>query len=201
MLLATKPNYTLIILLKHRKVYYVYGKNLKVLKIKEKENMKKTNKNQKAFRININEIYNKMNYKLKEKVIFEQKKKDLCELMIMTNEDHNDEMDEITSKVDLITNELNTLINELCQYKKTDKVMNLAYSYISNELERTKNIIDLTNRKITSIECGLSLLINFSAETFNDTSELKNYVREMEEHYDELNQWKMHVAKYLIKSI
>lgn len=119
--------------------------------------------------------------------------------MIMTNEDHNDEMDEITSKIDLITNELNTLINELCQYKKTDKVMNLAYSYISNELERTKNIIDLTNRKITSIECGLSLLINFSAETFNDTSELKNYVREMEEHYDELNQWKMHVEKYLNK--
>ena len=83
--------------------------------------MKKTNKNQKSVKININEIYNKMHYQLKERAFWQQKQKDLWALISSTNENHHKEMIQIDKKIGQTTHELNKLINELCQYKKTDK--------------------------------------------------------------------------------
>ena len=161
--------------------------------------MKNTNKNQKSVKININEIYNKMHYQLKERAFWQQKQKDLWALISSTNENHHKEMIQIDKKIGQTTHELNKLINELCQYKKTDKAMNLAYSYILSEMQRIKKIIKSNNITISLVEDGQSSLIDSRGYYSVNTSSLRTYVKQKKECYNKLNQWKIHVEKYLNK--
>ena len=161
--------------------------------------MKNTNKNQKSVKININEIYNKMHYQLKERAFWQQKQKDLWALISSTNENHHKEMIQIDKKIGQTTHELNKLINELCQYKKTDKAMNLAYSYILSEMERIKKIIKSKNKLISDVENGITGLIDDTGYCHVNTSGLRTYVKQKKECYNKLNQWKIHVEKYLNK--
>ena len=137
-----------------------------------------------------------MKEELGQRARVQLKQDELWKKILRYHCDRHSEMEAISQKIGKHTHNLNQLIGQLTQYKKTHKAMNLAYSYLSSEIARIDKIVDSTNRTIRSVNAGRCVLTNSRGVTHTDTRGLENYVRLKTAQRDKLKKWKDHVQKY-----
>jgi hypothetical protein len=105
-------------------------------------------------------------------------------------------MSRISAEIGECTHKLNGLINNLCQYRKTHKAMNLADRYLQGEISRINKIIQHQENTANKVDRGVCCLINDSGVTHTNTSGLRSYIKTKKEQVAKLQQWKQVVQKY-----
>ena len=146
--------------------------------------------------IDINGIYNNMKSVLSKRAYYQQQQKELWVVIKRYGSDKSREMDVIDEHIGKCSYDMNKLIGELCQYKKTHKAMNLAYDYLDREINRIKKIISSKNELIYEVRIGYTNLISSRGVTHSDPTNLINYVAKKEGQLRRLENWRNVVSKY-----
>ena len=167
--------------------------------------MKNINKNQinkqgiTTTTINLDSIYKDMNNLYQKRTQLQMKQKNIWKEVSKRKNDKSNQIANINKEIGTCTYKINSLINNLLQYKKTHKAMNLAYKYLNGEINRIENIIKSKKKTIKNVECGKEIAITPTGKMTTNTSELRSYVKQKEITRDKLMKCKIHVEKYLDK--
>lgn len=149
--------------------------------------------------VNLDTIYNNMNSLYQKRTQLQERQKNLWKEIGKTKCNKSTQMNKINNEIGTCTYKINNLINELLQFKKTHKAMNLAYKYLNGEITRTDKIIESKKKSIKNIECGKEIAITSTGKMTTNTKELRTYVKQKEETRNKLMKCKNHVEKYLDK--
>ncbi len=148
-------------------------------------------------RIDIESIYRQMQHELAKRKDLQEKQDALWKIIKRNHCNRSAQMDDISRGIGKCTHRLNELISDLCQYKKNHKAMNLAYRYLTGEIERINKIIQHQTNTIYEVDRGYSTLVNDSGYTHTDTSNLRRYVNLKREQVAKLQKWKEVVSRYI----
>ena len=165
------------------------------------KNQRKKTQNQNGMRgkrIDINSIYLQMKASIVERAVLQKEMDILWDRIKRYNCDRSTQMKEITEKIGKCTHKLNQLINELCQYRKTHRAMNLAHDYIVKEITRINKIVNSKKQLIAGVNRGSACLISSNGVTHTNTLSLENYVKQKTAQIASLEKWKRSVERYMV---
>ena len=149
-------------------------------------------------KIDIGAIYLQMKSVLAERAKLQKEQDELWSFIKRHKCNRSSQMAKITKSIGNSTHKLNKLINELCQYKKTHKAMNLAHDYIVSEINRINKIINYQVKLIRNVNAGYTSLIDSKGETSTDARSLESYVKMKREQVGKLEKWKRSVERYMV---
>lgn len=149
-----------------------------------------------AKRIDVESIYKQMQQVLAKRNSLQEKQDELWKVIKRNHCNRSSQMSFISKEIGKCTHELNGLISQLCQYRKTHKAMNLADRYLQGEISRINKIIQSQTNTVNSVERGWSTLISASGVTDTDTSSLRRYIKLKQEQVAKLQKWKQVVERY-----
>ena len=161
---------------------------------------KNANQNRTSFttkRIDINSIERQLTAALTERARLQKRQDDLWAEIDRHKCDRSASMHRINQGIGANTHKLNKLIDELCQYKKTHRAMNMAYNYLAKEIQRIERIIASNERAIRDVNAGRKYLINSTGRVHYDTTSLEKYVKLKKEQANKLRKWKSAVGRYV----
>lgn len=149
-------------------------------------------------RIDIDSIYRKLKAALDRRSKLQDEYDRLWAVIKRNNVDRHAELKRVDTAIGKETHELNKLVSQLCQYRKTHRAMNLAYDSIGREMTRTQRIIEKWQRTISEVERGKISLINSRGVTHTNTANVRNYVAHKQQQLNKLRAWQNHVARYRV---
>jgi len=149
-----------------------------------------------AKKIDVESIYKQMQQALTKRNNLQDKHDELWKVIKRNHCDRSGQMATITKGIGQCTHKLNGLMNNLCQYRKTHKAMNLANRYLQGEISRINKIIQHQENTVNKVDRGWCCLINDSGVSHTDTSGLRRYIKTKKEQVAKLQKWKQVVQKY-----
>lgn len=147
--------------------------------------------------IDIESLYRKLKSSLEKRAGYQEAQENLWKFIKKTESNRSAEMERIDNEIGKNTHEINIILSELTQYKKTHKAMNLAYNYLQNEINRTKKIIEKWRETISKVEGGRSVLITSEGNTHTNTNNARNYVKKKNDQLLKLEKWSNHIRNYM----
>ena len=149
-------------------------------------------------RIDVNALYVQLKSVLAKRANLQEAYDREWEIVKSRKLDRHAQLDKIDSAIGAQTHKVNLLINDLCQYRKTHKAMNLAYSYVSREITRIERIVSHWQNVIREVNQGRSYLINSHGVSHTDTTHLENYVAKKRQQLSKLRGWLSFLARYRV---
>lgn len=147
--------------------------------------------------IDIDSLYHRLKAALDNRNGYQEAQDNLWKYIKRTRTDNSAEMNRIDDAIGRNTHEINKILNELTQYKKTHKAMNLAYSYLQVEINRIKKIISSWENTVHDVNLGRSSFITASGKNHTSTNDAKTYIRTKKTQLANLEKWLGHVRNYL----
>ena len=148
--------------------------------------------------IDIDAIYTKLKETLSRRARLQNEYDRIWSVVERTHSDRTGELDKVDTAIGRETHQLNQLLSQLCQYRKTHRAMNLAYDSIGREITRIQRIIDKWQSTIYEVDYGNGTLLNSRGVTHTDTTNLKRYVAKKQQQLSKLRSWQNHVARYRV---
>jgi hypothetical protein len=149
-------------------------------------------------RIDVDAIYSKMRDAISRRVEYQRQQDAVWARIERTHCNGTRELDEIDRKIGAETHKINCLISELCQYRKTHRAMNLAYTYICKEIERARRTAESNANTVRRVNAGRSVLISSTGTKHTNTTHLAKYVQQKYAQVARLEKWKQYVARYRV---
>lgn len=148
--------------------------------------------------INVDAIYAKLKTALANRASLQAEYDREWEIIKRRRIDRTEELDRIDRAIGRQTHAVNQLLSELTQYRKTHRAMNLAYDYVSREINRIERIVAHWQNTIREVDAGRSSLISSRGVSHTNTTGLKNYVAKKRQQLAKLKGWKDHLSHYRV---
>ena len=148
--------------------------------------------------IDVDAIYRKLKASLNHRAQLQEEYDKLWATVKRTRSDKTRELKRVDSAIGKETHQLNQLLSQLCQYRKTHRAMNLAYDSIGHEITRIQRIIDKWQKLIRDVEAGRRSLIDSQGRVVTETATSRRYVAQKQQQLSKLRSWQNHVARYRV---
>lgn len=147
-------------------------------------------------RINIGAIYTRLQQAIANRNHYQAEMNRLKYYIGHYKVNKSAEIDRLTQKLGSCTHEINLLISQLCQYKKTHRAMNLAYDYLSREIDRNIMICQKNVELIKDVKSGRRSLVYSTGVVTYDYKPLLKYVEKKMEQLKKQRKWLEYVKRY-----
>jgi len=164
-----------------------------------KQDYRNKNKATVAKSIDIESIYRGLKTALEKRAGYQEAQQNLWKYIKRTNADRSHEMKQISDEIGTNTHEINKILNELTQYKKTHKAMNMADRYLQSEISRIQKIIEDWKKTVRDVEAGRKILISSNGVNHTNTTGAKEYIQIKQRQLSNLQKWQNHVRHYMVK--